>query len=103
MIRHIALFTLNEQADGKSKAENIEQIKHNVQGLADNINTIRFIECRENFHDDESVFKTDDLCVYAEFETKDDYDIYFHHPVHRKAAQYAGSVSKSVHAITIED
>ncbi len=103
MIRHIALFMLKENVEGKSKRENIEQIKHNVQGLAENIETIKFIECRENFPDKESVFQAADLCVYAEFETKEDYDTYFHHLVHQKAAAFASSVSTQVHGITIKD
>lgn len=103
MIRHIALFRLADSAGGRSKQENLEQIKHNVGKLREAIETIGSIEVKENFHDSSALFPADDLCVFAEFTSRADYDAYFNHPVHREAAGFAASVSENVHAITYED
>ncbi len=100
MIRHIGLFKIKENAFGKSKSENIDQIKCNVENLKANIKTIKMIEVKENLHDSSNLF--DDLCVFVEFDTKEDYESYFNHSLHKEAAHFAASVSESVHGITYE-
>jgi hypothetical protein len=100
MIRHIGLFKIKENALGKSKSENIDQIKHNVENLKANIKTIKMIEVKEKIADPS--FLSDDLCVFVEFDTKEDYEFYFNHSIHKEAAHFASSVSESVHGITYE-
>ncbi|WP_157315342.1 Dabb family protein [Chitinibacter sp. GC72] len=102
MIRHIAIFKLKDSQNGQSKADNVSQIKRNVEKLRENINTIKVIQAQENFHDSSALFPADDLCVLADFETRADYDFYFNHPVHKEAAHFAGAVSEYVHGITYE-
>jgi hypothetical protein len=102
MIRHIALFKLKESANGQTKAENLAQIKRNVERLRESIGTIKTIEARENLADANSPFPAEDLCVYVEFANQADYDFYFNHPVHKEAAAFAGAVTFP-HGITIAD
>ncbi len=103
MIKHIALFKLKDETNGRGRDDNKAQIVKNVHGLRDNIPGIRLIEVAENFIDLAAPFPAYDLVVFVEFETKTDYDSYFTHPLHKAAAAFASSVSEHVAGITYKD
>ncbi|MCU7905949.1 MAG: Dabb family protein [Candidatus Thiodiazotropha sp. (ex Epidulcina cf. delphinae)] len=103
MIKHIALFKLKDEANGRNKKENIERIAVNIHGLESAIKEIHSIEVAPIYIDADSPYPSYDLAVYAEFSSKEDYDIYFHHPIHQQAAAFAASVSDQVAAITYKE
>jgi hypothetical protein len=103
MIKHIALFKLKDEANGKSKKENIDQMAVNVHGLKDAIKEIDAIEVAPTYRDADSPYPSYDLAVCVEFSSKQAYDSYFNHPIHQKAAAFAASVSDQVAAITYNE
>jgi len=103
MLTHIALFYLKEEQAGQTKAENREQIINNVQSLKKNIPQINNIIIADKFETPKVSFPAADLCVYVTFKTQQDYEEYFHHPIHQKAASFASQVSEKVAGITFRE
>lgn len=102
MIKHIALFTLKDEANGNTRQQNIEQIRQNVQRLKHEIPVNKRVEVAEQLQRDRDVVWAADLAVCAEFDSLADYDAYVAHPVHIEAATFAASVSEHVKGITFE-
>jgi hypothetical protein len=100
MIKHIALFKLKENHNGLNKQNIISEIIKNVHGLRENIKEIKHIEVAPNYPDNKAIFSAADLAVYVEFETDNDFELYFNHPLHKAAAAYAVSVSEQVSGIS---
>ncbi|NLO69924.1 MAG: Dabb family protein [Porphyromonadaceae bacterium] len=90
MIKHIVLFELAENAEGKTKAENAEIIKRDLEKLKDVIPQILKIEVGINTPDAPEI--NYDVAIYSEFASMEDLDIYTHHPEHRKVAAYVSKV-----------
>jgi hypothetical protein len=103
MIKHIALFKLKDEANGKSKKSNIDQMAVNVHGLRNAIKEIDVIEVAPTYSDADSPYPSYDLAVYVEFSSKEAYDSYFHHPLHHKAADFAASVCDQVASMTYNE
>ncbi len=100
MIKHIVFFNLAEHAEGKTKAENAEFIKTELENLKSLIPQIKHIEVGLNHKDaDQNNF---DLALYSEFESLEDVNIYQVHPEHKRVAAYIGKVRVSRAAIDYE-
>jgi hypothetical protein len=100
MIKHIVFFGLAENAEGKSKHENAEIIKYELENLIHSIPEIKKIEVGINTPD---APKTNfDIALYTEFENLKALDIYQEHPAHKKVAAYIGKVKISRAAVDYE-
>ena len=90
MIKHIVFFGLAENAEGKSKAENAQFIKFELENLIHHIPEIKMIEVGINLP---NAPKTNyDVALYSEFESMEAVDIYQEHPAHKRVAAYIGKV-----------
>ena len=100
MIKHIVFFGLAESAEGKSKAENAEIIKTELENLKNLIPEIKSIEVGINCP---NAPKTNfDIALYSEFENFDTLNVYQEHPEHKKIAAYIGKVRISRAAVDYE-
>jgi len=100
MIKHIVFFGLADNAEGKTKAENAQKIKTELENLQHLIPQIKKIEVGINYP---NAPKTNyDIALYSEFETFEDVDIYQEHPEHKKVAAYIGKVRVSRAAVDYE-
>jgi hypothetical protein len=100
MIKHIVFFGLAENAEGKTKAENAEIIKSELENLVNFIPEIKKIEVGINCP---NAPKTNfDIALYSEFENLQTLDIYQEHPEHKKVAAYIGKVRTSRAAVDYE-
>ncbi|HHT22778.1 MAG TPA: Dabb family protein [Bacteroidales bacterium] len=90
MIKHIVFFKLAEQAEGKTKAENAAIIKQDLEGLYGVIPELKKIEVGINHPETPS--NNYDICLYCEFESVADLDIYQNHPEHLKVVAYIAKV-----------
>ena len=100
MIKHIVFFGLAESAEGKSKAENAEIIKTELENLKNLIPEIKSIEVGINCP---NAPKTNyDIALYSEFENFDTLNVYQEHPDHKKIAAYIGKVRISRAAVDYE-
>jgi len=100
MIKHIVFFSLADNAEGKSKAENALIIKKALENLVHLIPVIKKLEVGINYPDSP---KTNyDIALYSEFDNFEAIDIYQEHPEHKKVASYIGKVKTSRAAVDYE-
>ena len=91
MIKHIVFFGLAESAEGKTKLENAQIIKTELENLKNLIPEIKSIEVGIN---SPNAPKTNfDIALYSEFDSFETLDIYQEHPEHKKAAVYLKQVT----------
>lgn len=90
MIKHIVFFKLAETAEGKSKKENAQYIKEQLEALIHLIPQIKTIEVGINAP--EAPTTNFDIALYSEFESFEDLNIYQEHPEHKKVAAYIGKI-----------
>lgn len=100
MIKHIVFFGLAENAEGKTKAENAEIIKFELENLKNLIPEILNIEVGINHPDaPESNY---DIALYSEFESINTLNIYQEHPEHKRVGAYIGKVKTTRAAVDYE-
>jgi len=85
MIRHIVMWKFKEEAEGKSKEENIQIIKKDLEDLIGQIPQIRSLEVGVNKTEDKTAF---DAVLVSTFDSMEDLKIYREDPRHKKAAAY---------------
>ena len=90
MIKHIVFFSIADLAEGKTKLENAQLIKTELENLKNLIPEIIKIEVGINHPNADS--GNYDIALYTEFASFADLDIYQQHPDHKKVAGYIGKV-----------
>ncbi len=88
MVKHIVMWNLKEKADGKTKSENIMQIRDMCYALR-NTTPVNHIEVVESFTDHPSAYE---LVLYTEFENKHDLNTYLQHPEHLNVVNFLKKV-----------
>lgn len=81
MVKHIVLWKLKDHAEGKTKAENAQQLKREFESLASTIPVIRKLEVGINVIPGPEAY---DLALVSEFATRTDVEIYQKHPDHQR-------------------
>ncbi len=99
MVKHIVMWTLKDEAGGKSKSENVQEVKHCLEALSDQISTIRFLEVGVNINDGPNAF---DLVLYSEFDDREDLAVYQDHPAHIRARDFIRTVRDMMHVVDFE-
>jgi hypothetical protein len=89
MIKHIVCWTFKENAEGCSRAENLEKAKLALRSLKEKIAVIRSLEVGLNFDTSAEAF---DLALYAEFRNRSDLKTYQEHEEHLKVVQFLRKV-----------
>jgi hypothetical protein len=90
MIKHLVLWKLKENAEGKTKQENALELKAALEGLREKIGEIRALEVGLNFNPAETAC---DLSLYSEFKTREDLENYQKHPDHLKVVELVKKVT----------
>ena len=86
MIRHIVMFKFKEEAEGRTKAENIAITKAMLEALPAKIDLIRASSVTVNSPDaDGSNF---DLCLISDFDSFEDLAAYIVHPDHKAVGAF---------------
>jgi hypothetical protein len=100
MVKHLVLFKLAEEAEGKSKKENALIIQKSLEALKDSIGVIRKI----NVYINDAGASSDnyDVVLDSEFDSLSDMKIYAEHPDHLAAASYIVKVRIARAAIDYE-
>ena len=101
MIKHIVIFKLKDSANGKSKADNAEELKIRLLGLKDKIKEI--LEIEVGIKSDEASDTNYDLILITKFNGFDELDIYRVHPEHLKVVEFVGEVSDERVAIDYDN
>lgn len=100
MVRHIVLFKLADEAEGRSKAGNALIIKERLEELKNTIPVIRKIEVKINLS--EASADNHDVILESEFDTLEDVRTYAVHPEHIKVGEFIAKVRTSRAAIDYE-
>lgn len=86
MIRHIVMWNVKEDVEGRSKLENARLIKRKMEELKDSIEEIVNLEVGINIVEGDNA---KDIVLSAEFASLKDLDIYQKHPAHLEVVQFA--------------
>ncbi|WP_300347857.1 Dabb family protein [Clostridium sp.] len=92
MIKHIVMWKLQDEVQGKTKAENAKIIKESLEGLKDKVETLIDIEVGINLNKSEQAY---DVVLYSTFNSLEGLEKYQKHPEHLKVATFVRSVVKS--------
>ena len=90
MVKHIVLWKLKDNLDGKPKKELAAELKSALEGLKRNIPGIRALEVGLNTNPAETA---SDVSLYTEFKTQADLDAYQKHPEHLKVVEFVKKVT----------
>ena len=90
MIKHIVFWNFSENADGHSKAENMDRAEKALLALKGTIPELVEIEVGRDFNGSPAAFE---MALYTVFASKEDLDAYQVHPEHEKVKQLIGSVT----------
>ncbi|MCW6071743.1 Dabb family protein [Clostridium botulinum] len=91
MIKHIVMWKLKEFAEGKSKLENANIIKINLEDLKHRIDEVKLIEVGVNINNSQQAY---DVVLYSEFENLEDLNSYQNHPDHLKVREFINEVKE---------
>ena len=80
MIRHIVMFSCKEQAEGRSKAENVARTKAMLEELPQKISLIR--SSRVELNAPGASEDNCDLLLISDFDSLEDLEAYRIHPDH---------------------
>lgn len=97
MIKHIVLFQLKEEAQGATKAQNIEKARAIADRFLKEIPSLKAFAMHTNLEGAPS--GNDDLVLLCEFEDLQGLHDYAVHPTHQEFVQFIGSVRESRRAI----
>lgn len=89
MFKHIVMWTLKEEAGGRTRAQNAVLIKERFEELANMIDGLRHLEVGiDVLHTDASA----DIVLYTEFDSRAAHDAYQAHPAHKAVAAFVGDL-----------
>jgi len=89
MIRHIVMWTLKDEADGRTRAENSRRLKEALERMRAHIPEILRMEVGLNAVEGPDAF---DLVLVADFAALDDLERYQVHPAHDEVKALARTV-----------
>lgn len=99
MLKHIVMFRMKEEAEGRTKEENIQRLVDILKGLKDKIPVVRYLEVGVNKGSSRSA---SDVVLYTEFDSMEDLAIYRNHPEHQKAVDFIENVCTERRVIDYE-
>jgi hypothetical protein len=79
MIKHIVVWKLKEEAEGRPKVDNSIMLKRELELMSKRIKEIQKLEVGINFNSGQDAY---DLSLYSEFASRQDLEAYQNHPEH---------------------
>ena len=90
MIKHIVLWRLKDEADGHTKAENIERMRAAIEAMRELVPGIRHLEVGVGFGSSNADW---DVALYSEFGTLEELDGYQVDPEHEKVKRLVSELA----------
>jgi hypothetical protein len=94
MIKHIVMFKLKEKSP-----DNVKALASALNGMKDQIETLRFLEVGEDFKSSDRSF---DLVLTTHFENRQGLETYAGHKVHQPVIQLAQSLCSQTVVVDYE-
>ena len=100
MIRHIVMFQFKEEAEGRSKAENLLIAKEMLVKLQGEVPTLvnSYVKTNDEFANKDNY----DLVLVADYEDMEGLNAYIVHPAHKKVGEFIGKVREQRACIDFE-
>ena len=89
MIKHIVMFRLKESAMGRSKNENLQELKILLESLQEKIPVVKCLEVGINMGKSASA---SDIALYSEFDDIKALEEYRIHPEHVKVVEFIDKI-----------
>jgi hypothetical protein len=102
MIKHIVLWKLKNEVNGKSRLENALRLKQELESLNGIIPGMLLLEVGVNIQDSESGGDDSDVTLYSEFKNIESLENYYLHPKHTKIKPFAKSIRSERRVINYE-
>ena len=99
MLKHIVMWRFKEEAQGKSKAANIEIFKSMLENLMGVVGEIVSLKLAKNVIQSETA---SDLVLVSEFKSIDALHAYEQHPEHQKVLVFGKQVIAERRAVDYE-
>ncbi len=96
MIKHIVMWKLKDEANGRTREENAHKIKSDLEALVPRIQAIGKLEVGINIVPSDAAF---DVALYSEFASLEDLQAYMNHPEHQAIVGFVRSVISSRHVV----
>lgn len=93
MLRHIVLFRFKEEAEGKTKMENVLATKEMLEALPAKIPLI--LESRVFINKEGADPENADLILISDFRSQEDLDAYIVHPDHKAVGAFMRPLRES--------
>ena len=97
MIKHIVIWKLKDEVNGKSKSENISTMKKMLEDLVGKVPTI--VSLKVEVKSEQAPANCDDIILISEFKTWEDLDLYANHPEHLKVVDFVKTVVEKRSAV----
>lgn len=91
MVKHIVMWHLHDEVNGRSKAESAAAIKEALEALKGKIPGLLHIEVGLDFDGSDQAA---DVALYSEFESREALAAYQAHPLHQAAIPLVKSAAK---------
>ncbi|MBE6667283.1 MAG: Dabb family protein [Ruminococcaceae bacterium] len=92
MIRHVVMWKFKNEAEGKTKLENMEWVREHLYALVPIIPEIKRMEIGFDITGSDMSM---DLMLLTEFDSVEEMKIYANHEEHLKVSKYVRSVIES--------
>lgn len=92
MIKHIVMWKLKEEAEGRTKELNALEIKKQIESLKEVIDKVLDLEVGINFEESNQAY---DVVLYSTFNSKEDLDCYQNHKMHLNVVKFIKKVIES--------
>lgn len=92
MIRHVVMWKFKEEAEGKSKVENMQIVRDSLFALLPIIPEIKLMEIDCDISHTEMSY---DMMLTTEFESVETMKIYAEHPAHKKVQAFVKAVREA--------
>ena len=99
MVKHIVMWKLKEEAEGRNKAENAKAIKEALEALNGEIDGLEEIEVGIDISNTEL---SADIALYSEFESKAALENYQDDPRHKAIKPLVGKATKERRMVDYE-
>ena len=99
MIKHIVLWRMKENAEGRTLAENAREMKARIEALKKSIPQIVELEVGLPI---ETTPTTSDVALYSSFKNREDLDQYQNHPEHLKVVDFVKKITVERRAVDYE-
>lgn len=100
MIRHIVMFSLLDEAEGKSKSENLAEAVKRAEALRTKVPSLKAYSVVTNSPEADST--NYDIALVCDFDNMEGLNEYQNHPDHKEFGKFIVSVRKSRACIDFE-